>query len=254
MLRESKRLKERIAFLKSQINSLPRGDFFCSKNGKYYKWYHTDGKHQTLIPKKNRKYAQKLAYRKFLSLQLNELQLEQKALNTYLIQCQSIPRKSEQLFLKNEEYKNLLSDLYKPLNQELLEWAEAPYEKSAKYPEQLLHKTISGDYVRSKSEAIISMFLSSNKIPFRYECALQLGGATIYPDFTIRHPQTGDIYYWEHLGLMDDPNYCKNAFSKLQLYVSYGIIPTNQLIITYETKEFPLDSEMVARTIENYFL
>ena len=36
-------------------------------------------------------------------------------------------------------------------------------------------------------------------IPFRYECALTLGNTTVYPDFTIMHPNTGELIYREHL-------------------------------------------------------
>lgn len=98
------------------------------------------------------------------------------------------------------------------------------------------------------------MFLHINKIPFRYECSLQLGDVTIFPDFTIRHPKTGEIYYWEHFGLMDNPTYCKNSISKLQLYASQGIVPSIQLITTYETKENPLSAELVGKIIQHYYL
>lgn len=35
-------------------------------------------------------------------------------------------------------------------------WESAPYDKSDKQPEHLCHKTVKGDMVRSKSEAIIA--------------------------------------------------------------------------------------------------
>lgn len=119
-------------------------------------------------------------------------------------------------------------------------------------PDALL-QTVSGNLVRSKSEALIDMALYVHKIPFRYECALNLGGITLYPDFTLRHPQTGEFYYWEHFGLMDDEVYSANTSSKLQLYTSCGIIPGIQLITTYETKEYPLSTETIEKTIDYYF-
>ena len=113
--------------------------------------------------------------------------------------------------LRNDNrYKWYISDghtsTYLP-KKELLKWMNSPYEHNTKYPEQLTLKTISGHTVRSKSEALIDMALHVNKIPFRYECALPLSDIVLYPDFTIRHPQTGNFYYWEHFGLMDDLNY-----------------------------------------------
>lgn len=98
------------------------------------------------------------------------------------------------------------------------------------------------------------MLLYINQIPFRYECSLTLGETTLFPDFTIRHPQTGDIYYWEHFGLMDKPIYIQNTYSKLQLYTSHGIIPTIQLITTYETKDYPMDVDTINKIIQHYFL
>jgi len=93
-----------------------------------------------------------------------------------------------------------------------------------------------------------------NKISFRYECALHLAETTLFPYFTIRHPETGKIYYWEHFGLMDNLQYRKAAFSKLQLYADHGLIPSIQLITTYETKEHPLGSSTVEQLIPSYFL
>ena len=46
----------------------------------------------------------------------------------------------------------------------------------------------------------------------------------IYPDFTLRHPDTGKYYYWEHFGQMDTPEYYTKACSKMQLYISHGYI------------------------------
>lgn len=98
------------------------------------------------------------------------------------------------------------------------------------------------------------MLLHVNSIPFRYECELQLGETTLYPDFTLRHPLTGNLFYWEHFGMMDNPAYCRNVSSKLQLYFSHGIIPSINLITTYETKDDPLDVEIVEGIIQHYFL
>ena len=130
---------------------------------------------------------------------------------------------------------------------------DAPFEKNPKYPEQLIHKSTSGNYVRSKSEAMIDTFLHMNKLPFRYECCLELGDNIFYPDFTIRHPVTGQTYYWEHFGLMDIPSYAQKTYAKLQFYSSHGIIPSLNLIVTFETKESPLSTEMVSQLIHHYF-
>ena len=138
-------------------------------------------------------------------------------------------------------------------SQSLSQWITAPYDRNPKYPEQLIHKSVSGHLVRSKSEAMIDMYLFTHHIPFRYECALLLDEVTLFPDFTILHPETGKLYYWEHFGRMDDADYAKNVFSKLQLYNSYGITPGIQLITTYETKDNPLSFETIENVVSHYF-
>ena len=129
-----------------------------------------------------------------------------------------------------------------------------PYDCKQIHPEHLIHKSSSGNLVRSKSESIIDMLLYINKIPFRYECALSLGNITLYPDFTIRHPQTKEFYYWEHFGMMDNTIYTQNTFTKLQLYISHGIFPGTNLITTFETSNNPLDIQTVERIIKQNFL
>ena len=156
--------------------------------------------------------------------------------------------------MKTPNIKELIKPYFTPLSEDLYEWMNSAYETNLNYPEHLVHKSTSGHLLRSKTEAIIDMFLYQNQIPFRYECALHLGETTLFPDFTIRHPKSGDLYYWEHFGLMDNPSYVQNTYSKLQLYTTYGIIPTIQLITTYETKDHPIDVDTISKIISHYFL
>ena len=52
---------------------------------------------------------------------------------------------------------------------------------------------------------------------------------------------------------MDQPGYARKAGIKLQNYIASGIIPTIQLITTYETKEIPLSVDVVEGIVERYF-
>lgn len=252
MLSEFERLEHQILDVQEHLEQLPEGSLMCAKNGNYYKWYQFDGKNTSYIPKSKRKLAEQLAVKRYLKLLQKEQIAEQQAVRSFLM---NYPQEKEsQLLFEHEEYRELLNSYFRPLDQELLEWQEAAYPKSDKYPEQLVHRCSSGHVVRSKSESMIVTFLQLNKIPFRYECALQLEHVTFYPDFTIRHPRTGAVYYWEHFGLMDHSDYVQNFLSKMQLYVSNGIIPSIQLITTYETKAHPLTAEVIEDTIRRYFL
>lgn len=254
MIAEHKRLEEKISLLQTQLKSYPDGKLICVRNGSHIKWFHSDGHTQTYIPKKNRAYAEQLATKKYLATLLEQFQHEKTAIEYYLRHHNTSSSAPELLLQDSSGYKELLSPYFQSPSQELLNWMNSHFEKNPLYPELLIHKTVSGNLVRSKSEAIIDMSLYMHKIPFRYECALSLGEITLYPDFTLRHPHTGEYFYWEHFGLMDDDSYSKNACSKLQLYASHGIIPSIQLITTYETKEHPLTSDTIEKIIEQYFL
>lgn len=253
LLAESRRLEQQISSLQAQLSHYPEGKLLCARNQNRCKWYLSDGHSQKYLPKKERKLAEQLAAKKYHAALLNDLQHEKKAVDLYL-KYYPKSRQSEQLLTDTSGFQELLTPYFSPQSQELLNWMNSSYERSTKYPEQLIHKTISGNLVRSKSESLIDMLLYTHKIPFRYECALQLGDITLYPDFTIRHPYTGHIFYWEHFGRMDDSTYCKNTYNKLQLYSSHGIIPSLHLITTYETLEYPLSTDTVEKVIQQYFL
>lgn len=253
MLKEQKRLKNEIQSVQSQLQSLPDGKLICARNQNRYKWYVSDGHTKVYLPKKNQQLAEQLAAKKYLSALQNDLLLEKKAIDSYLRNYHSDTQKAHQLLTDESEYQKLLAPYFKPKSHKINEWITCPYDTNTKYPEQLVHKTSSGHHVRSKSEAMIATFLYMNKIPFRYECALHLDQNVFYPDFTIKHPKTGATYYWEHFGMMDDPTYYRSAYNKMQFFNSYGIVPSIQLIITFETQKHPLSTELVRKIIEYYF-
>lgn len=230
---------------------MPKGEILCVRDGEFVRWYLKENGKRIYISKKKRALAEKLAVKKYLSTILKNLNHEKRAIEFYLKHHNS---NQEEQFLKTTSiYYELLTPYFNLPDEENRRWITAEYERNLKYPEQLIFKTSSGSYVRSKSEMVIDMFLRINKIPFRYGCALQLGEITIYPGFTIKHPLSGEIFYWKHFGMMDDVNYCKNAYSKLQLYSANGIIPTVNLIMTFETKEHPLGTDIIENIIEFYF-
>lgn len=155
---------------------------------------------------------------------------------------------------ESSAYHDLLSPFFQPDSPDLQDWVNSPYEKNTKHPERLIHETLSGEFVRSKSESMIAMSLQTHHLPFRYECALQLGEVKVFPDFTILHPVTRKVFYWEHLGMLDVRDYLRKAVSKLELYGENGYYPGNQLIITSESKDEPLTTMSIEKTIQHYFL
>ena len=92
--------------------------------------------------------------------------------------------------------------------------------------EGLIHRTERGELVRSKSELVIADKLHARGIEYAYEQPLVLPDGRIrYPDFTIADHARGVTYYWEHLGLLDDPGYRARWARKRAEYITAGIKP-----------------------------
>ncbi len=134
-------------------------------------------------------------------------------------------------------------------------WKEIPYEGkpfSVDVPEIYSKR---GERVRSKSEKIIADTFFDMGIEYKYECPILLKGyGTVYPDFTIMSRKTGKEIYWEHEGRMDDPKYAESAVRKIDSYMKNGIIPGDNLILTYETSTFVLNDYSIEMMIERYIL
>lgn len=189
VIKKKQELEKQIKSIQSKIKKLPAGKITCAKNGNGYKWYRSDGKNRTYIRKEDRSLAEKLAWKKYLSFKLEDLKQKHHILKTYTRLNKTAPDKAEKL-LTNPGYQELLTPFLQLPTIKSTDWMKEPYHKNPNYPEHLTLKSISGNIVRSKSELLIDTFLYNNKIPFRYECALELNGITIYPDFTIPHPLT----------------------------------------------------------------
>lgn len=246
-------IENNLSHLKEQLSHYPNGNLHYSHNGPYIKWYHSDSGKRTYIPKKDTSTLQILAAKKYLSLHYNELLHEKQALDLYF-KHYSPSNEADSLLSDHSIYQPLLLPFFTIKSDKLRSWSSAHYEKNPAYPGQLIHKTFSGNFVRSKSEVLIDAVLSMNQIPFRYECKLQLDDFVFYPDFTIMHPITNEIYYWEHFGMIDNPDYLHKSQTKLGIYINHKIYPSINLITTYETKSHPLNPEYVNTLVHHYFL
>ena len=116
------------------------------------------------------------------------------------------------------------------------------------YEEGKIHRTLTSEMVRSKSEVIIANMLFERGIPFAYEAPLYATDGTFYlPDFTIKWH--GDEWYWEHLGLMQSEDYRNHTETKLTWYEKHGF--RERLVTT--TEEGGFDSLATLAVIEKYF-
>lgn len=58
--------------------------------------------------------------------------------------------------------------------------------------------------------------------------------------------------YWEHLGMMDDDSYVEKALQKIASYEQNGFFPGENLILTYETRQNPINQKLVLLMIQHY--
>ena len=127
----------------------------------------------------------------------------------------------------------------------LKEWLAKEDCQNPWYQENRKHETKSGKMVRSKSEVIIADSLFDNELMFKYEPKIVICGKILYPDFEIMHPVFKTLFWWEHLGMIDDPEYVIRNIEKFEYYRKAGIYPGVNLIVTYETADRPLTHGMI---------
>jgi hypothetical protein len=142
------------------------------------------------------------------------------------------------------------------------------------------YKTIRGDYVGSKSEALIADRLYANGIPYHYEVAFipeaepdytmpvydmygrivgydapaydPFARDTLHPDFYVLNKRTRKAYYWEHLGRLDDSRYCTDNLNRFVRVLDAGYTIGEEILVTHEDRQNPLRLERVDGIIEKF--
>ena len=108
-----------------------------------------------------------------------------------------------------------------------------------------IHQAITGDMVRSKSEVIIANMLHERGVNFWYEKPLLAADGTLYlPDFTIQH--RGEKYYWEHLGLLSQPEYKEHWEQKQSWYEKHF---PGKLLVTKEGGDLSKSADELIRNL-----
>lgn len=121
-------------------------------------------------------------------------------------------------------------------------------------PEGVGFYTAGGDHVRSKSEVIIADMLKRYGVPYHYEPTLNFDSQCKSPDFLILNTRNRKEYLWEHLGMMDNSDYCSEAIEKISFYSTYGYYTGENLIITMECSKHPIDTRYAESLIKKYLI
>ena len=119
----------------------------------------------------------------------------------------------------------------------------------AAFNEPLIHRTSNGVAVRSKSEVIVAEVFEKHGISYAYEEPLRSKTDPRdfrLPDFTISYQ--GDVFYWEHLGMLALPIYREGWERKRVWYQQNGY--EGQLINSQDGLDGSIDAEAIERTVK----
>lgn len=144
-----------------------------------------------------------------------------------LIQGMSFDIKMFSSPLKSDVLKRITNLFMKP---ELVEIEGNYLEKN------LIHQASDGKMLRSKSELLIYQRLVDHQLNPMYEKKLKFKEVEKLPDFTIENQESGQVYFWEHCGMIYDTEYRRRWQDKYQWYKENGILeeggPNGTLIVT----------------------
>lgn len=145
--------------------------------------------------------------------------------------------------LKSDALKRITNLFVKP---ELVEVEGQYLEKN------LIHQASDGKMLRSKSELMIYQRLIDNKLNPLYEKKLTIKEVEKLPDFTIENEELGEVYYWEHCGMLFDAEYKQRWEEKYQWYKENDILEeggANGTLIVTEDKAYEMEDGSVRGAI-----
>ena len=236
---------------KKTYEKAPQGRIRISQNGghpEYYLVTERGSLRGKYLPHSQKTLARQLAQKDYDARLIKLLQKEISALQNYMKQTcngRAIPELYDSLcparrslitpaILTNEQYAARWQDV---------SWTGRPFASDAPYI-----CTARGERVRSKSEVIIADTLFRYNIPYRYEFPITLKRSnsddirrdlgrsiTLYPDFLCLNTRTRTEFYWEHFGLMDDPDYLERTLVKLKDFAENKILSGKNLLFTMES-------------------
>ena len=112
-----------------------------------------------------------------------------------------------------------------------------------------------GIRVRSKAEVMIADMLEHYDIPYRYEYPITLNGlGLVLPDFYCLNISSRKEIIWEHFGMMDNIAYANKNIKKIAAYEQNGYYAGDNMIMTFESSQVVLDSNLIKKKIENYLM
>ena len=252
LLSRKKELEKAIAVAEACLKGAPEGRLkISSTHGK--EQYHLIRSNEIensitkYLSKSNQELVNQLAQRDYTHSFLRAAHAELKAIDSLL--------HKGVLFSSDSTYSRLSSCRKKLVKPFMIDddtyaslWEKKPFDPNPNPPENKKFCTERGEMVRSKSEMIFANMFYDMGIPYKYECPIKFKSGLIYhPDFTLLKKSTREIFYHEHLGRLDDPQYMADKLPRFDEFRRNGIFFGKNLIVTYETDNRPPDFQELKR-------
>ncbi len=240
------------------IRKAPQGSLRITRgrNGRaeYYHRKEPADRGGKYISHNERELIQMLAQKEYDKKVMKAAASEIRAIDRYL---RDIPdSEAEEVYsVLSKERQELIQPVILPDEAFSAEWESVKYE--GKRIEEDIPElfTDNGERVRSKSELLIANALARYGIPYRYEYPVRLNGfGMVHPDFMILNIRLRKEIFWEHLGRMDDEGYVNRNIRKIHAYIRNDIFPGENLILTAETSENPIDTRIINKFIDKYLV
>ena len=250
-------LKKIIQEKEKALENNPEGTLRANKHGNSFQYYvRTKGARPNgrYLKSSEKKLAIELAQKEY-DLRVMVAAKNEMAVLEKLNKIYQAANTAEEQFMKMPGAKQ---DMIRPIElsdaQYIAKWRELPYKGLEFQNQTLTFFSDNNEQMRSKSEVIIANMLRKYDVPYKYECPVMLDGRLVYPDFNILNVRKRKELYWEHLGLLDDPEYLEKNLNKLNRYAMNGYFPGDRLILTYETAGSPLNMRIIELLIRKYCL
>lgn len=257
LIAEYERLNKLLLKTQDSLEDAPEGKLYLGKSQgvtQYYHGFEGAPRHGVYISKKELNLIKRLAQKSYDIKILDYTQKVTRHIDR-LLKVYDDNKIDEIFYGEHPERQKLVTPVEPTYAQKLDAWLSIPYEGKGFNADVPMILTNSGVRVRSKSEKIIADYFESVGIPYKYECPLKLKSyGTIYPDFTFLSKKTGQEIYWEHEGMMDNPEYAKTAVQKIELYEKNGLYPGERLILTFETSANVINTEILKNLTQRYLL
>ncbi len=228
------------------------GSITYSKRKSGYQYYLLTDEKRSYIKKENMDIVQ-YEFQMEYDNRIKDILMEQKAAINRFLSKYNVEAIQGAYTKLNGAKKVFVNPLAMTDEQYAANWKKLYEGNANNYPKKAEFITNRGESVRSKSEKIIADMFEKYGVIYSYEPKLEISeGKYVFPDFAILDVKNRKTIFWEHLGIIDDGEYASKNLAKIREYEAAGFELGEDLIITMESQDKPLDTKEIRKKISKY--